>query len=1341
MSKRITYTSIVNWIKNNKTISSLLIGVPSLLVMFSMLISFGIITVEDYNSNIHCGGEVECYLELINTCFKDDVFLYLNKSEAMHMIDSTPTDVIEDIRLYRSWGSGWRRINLEQGCTGTWCGKPKSDTRDYATYSYAFREDKCYDLRIEIDKPINSTVKWSINPKGEFSELEDDLYIGTIKLKDKIDKTKYIKATTVKPKKIKDDENIDSEVLDIYYDNGTLSIDLEVDKNYNMWLNISNNILFPIEYQVEKKNVLVTFNISIDNINMSQAEFHVGDESDIYVVDILSFSHVGQDYIWNDNMAKNATNVTKVVTDNLVGYWKLNENGNDALGFSNATLFGTVTNTTGHLGETNTALHFNGIDGYAEIPLNVAGLNFTTKATVSSWMKLDSTQTSFSPVSRWVGAKDDWSWYYSAGNYQFYANGALKMSYTKSLDLNQWIHLVWTYDGATFRMYYNGEEVDTHDEVTSITTDDDKIRIARNSGTNYLNGSVDDIRIYNRSLDKEEIKALYEVRNENQNNGSISYSFCIKDCINTTGLISQWKLNGNFSDSVGSNDGNNSGTINSTSCRYDDCMTFSDTSETYFTTPNINFTDFSISMWLKPKGYASGSAVIIYTSDLTLTDGLGMYRSSTSVMRFFVNNFNQADKYINFPFSTPEKDDVWSHILVTKDGVTGMNAYVNGVLVGNTPYLDDLVNTDKVIEWGKANGANYWEGEMDNIMIWNRSLSDVEVRKLYLSGYEEHIENASLQNVTFDGDVEVACYLSNITGDCDTRAISHWKLDGDSTDCRGAYDGNITSATSTTGIFNTAYDFDGNDATPNIIEFGDLSSSFDTEASITAWVKKNEADPAGPLSGIWNLGSAAANSHYTTGGEIYLGTFRSARVGGITPSTTVDRTTWHLLTITTKPGENGWKLYQNDELIYQTTGEATVSFAANSWIGYSNSDSFRYDGQFDDIRLYNYSLSEYEIWEILQNKFNTTKTVYSSGETINYNGDYGICEISGSYLSYANFTFAPYTSAVTPTVTNFQVSLENGSFTTEDTTPDIYFNATGTETTYSCTLYMNNTALGTNASVSNATSTYITVDTDRCEGNYTTYVNCTGDSVLNQSNSIFVFIDDVTAPTVTALVPTEGVTIDVDTAQEIAANISDCNLSLTTVTANVTHPGGEISVITLTQVDSTPKFNGTFPGNSTTGRYNVTIIADDGAGNINNTETTYFNVQILDRNLTATLCPSMGDIYFTPSIYNYDHNTGYLTQSDIYPDNNSDCGYTYNITNDVLGVPINVYAKNNVSYDPQSIYYADGTQLNTTYQTLFTLSVGESRLINLTNYVNVSLWGNPNGLSYYFNITFEGEAS
>ncbi|MFH1371817.1 MAG: LamG domain-containing protein [Planctomycetota bacterium] len=88
------------------------------------------------------------------------------------------------------------------------------------------------------------------------------------------------------------------------------------------------------------------------------------------------------------------------------------------------------------------------------------------------------------------------------------SGSAMNSSYT--LSLNQWYHIVGTYDGSTIALYVNGAPVNSNPKTLSIGNNNMPVCIGSRLSENSYKGIADDVRIYNRALTSEEVEELYE---------------------------------------------------------------------------------------------------------------------------------------------------------------------------------------------------------------------------------------------------------------------------------------------------------------------------------------------------------------------------------------------------------------------------------------------------------------------------------------------------------------------------------------------------------------------------------------------------------------------------------------------------------------------------------------------------------------------------------------------------------------------------------------------------------------------------------------------------------------
>ncbi len=218
------------------------------------------------------------------------------------------------------------------------------------------------------------------------------------------------------------------------------------------------------------------------------------------------------------------------VINGLVGEWKFDEDVTststttyDASGNNNhATLY----NTPGRASSTcvmGNCLNFNGVNTYGSIADPGSGiLDPTTQYSVSAWVKTTSTSTSQFIVSKTNGG--------AGGGYElFMTNGKVRFSSCDASGVCSGGYFDITTDGTysdglwhfvlgtvktgnTADIYVDGVLVKQSGTVTqnNIVNSYNLILGGRGpSGSSPFNGSLDDIRIYNRELSSDEAKQLY----------------------------------------------------------------------------------------------------------------------------------------------------------------------------------------------------------------------------------------------------------------------------------------------------------------------------------------------------------------------------------------------------------------------------------------------------------------------------------------------------------------------------------------------------------------------------------------------------------------------------------------------------------------------------------------------------------------------------------------------------------------------------------------------------------------------------------------------------------------
>ena len=222
------------------------------------------------------------------------------------------------------------------------------------------------------------------------------------------------------------------------------------------------------------------------------------------------------------NTSKLCLSCPPIPTNGLVIYLPFNGNVNDASGNNNN---GTVTGAilgNDRFGAANKAYRFN--DGNRINVTNSTSLALTNAFTFSVWVNMQSNTgrdgngaVSTTPQQCLFTKNCDNGQIRSSISPQ--SNGTyILQTYVNAGDqaaipfqLNQWKHIVSTYDGTTLKQFVDGVLVTTKPVVLSLALSNSYNLVIGNMGcyVYYFNGFMDEFRMYNRGLSNSEVLDIY----------------------------------------------------------------------------------------------------------------------------------------------------------------------------------------------------------------------------------------------------------------------------------------------------------------------------------------------------------------------------------------------------------------------------------------------------------------------------------------------------------------------------------------------------------------------------------------------------------------------------------------------------------------------------------------------------------------------------------------------------------------------------------------------------------------------------------------------------------------
>jgi hypothetical protein len=214
-----------------------------------------------------------------------------------------------------------------------------------------------------------------------------------------------------------------------------------------------------------------------------------------------------------------------VATDGLVAWWGFNGHANDISSNNNDLLGIASTLTSDRRGNSNSAYSFAG-DGYlrAAGSTSINAIETADKFSFSMWFKNQNADPNavFALIDKYNELNDKgWEVFVAQDFIEFIVGTTNTIGYvagndcTPTIGVDQWLHLVFTYDKAATKgkLYIGGTQVCDRTINVDITTTNNGpfyIGLSRNGDDEYTTGRFDDVGLWDRVLTAAEVTQLYE---------------------------------------------------------------------------------------------------------------------------------------------------------------------------------------------------------------------------------------------------------------------------------------------------------------------------------------------------------------------------------------------------------------------------------------------------------------------------------------------------------------------------------------------------------------------------------------------------------------------------------------------------------------------------------------------------------------------------------------------------------------------------------------------------------------------------------------------------------------
>jgi hypothetical protein len=239
------------------------------------------------------------------------------------------------------------------------------------------------------------------------------------------------------------------------------------------------------------------------------------------------------------------------LTDGLIRYYKFDEtSGTNALNSVNNLYNGTLINNVilNREGKINKGFLFNH-SASSYVNLSTTGiLTGASPLTLSSWVNVtgNGDTGTYKRIVGYgqhaTGNKEITSYYY---NDKIGCN-TYNEDLSATISLNQWYHVICTYDGTNMSLYINGQLNATKTFTLNIVLGNFRIGTNPTSGNEYFQGIIDEVAIYNRSLNSTEIALLYDIQKDGNETGQYPFTFGITPPTLTSNLSSYSNVKDNF---------------------------------------------------------------------------------------------------------------------------------------------------------------------------------------------------------------------------------------------------------------------------------------------------------------------------------------------------------------------------------------------------------------------------------------------------------------------------------------------------------------------------------------------------------------------------------------------------------------------------------------------------------------------------------------------------------------------------------------------------------------------------------------------------------------------------
>ncbi|MFH1947118.1 MAG: LamG domain-containing protein [Candidatus Magasanikbacteria bacterium] len=385
---------------------------------------------------------------------------------------------------------------------------------------------------------------------------------------------------------------------------------------------------------------------------------------------------------------------------------------------------------SGLLGRVGNAIELDGVDDYLEVK-HFSYYQPTNAVTIETWIKPEIV----------LGAETTSVVIVQKGGYRLIVtnpkygvlsaiiiteDGIKHTLFANSVKMNEWSHVVLTYDNSQMKVYINGELKASKDVTGKMLLTPYPLTIGEINGHSHYKGAIDELKIYNRAINEQEIVENYQTVIDN-----IPYAFELK-LDEEVSSVEFTDTSGNFlfatCESVTCPDSGIVGRVGQ-AIKLDGI-------DDYLSVANfspLNISDaVTIETWIKPEIKVGEEKAPMYIVQK------GGYRLIVTNPKYgvlgatIITEDNQKHNITAYGIY----NDEWNHVVFSYDGQE-MKLYINGEIKTTIELSGKILQTGHPMSIGQVNGHSHYKGAIDELKIYNRAITEEEV----LDNYQVVVDN------------------------------------------------------------------------------------------------------------------------------------------------------------------------------------------------------------------------------------------------------------------------------------------------------------------------------------------------------------------------------------------------------------------------------------------------------------------------------------------------------------------------------------------------------------------------------------------------------------------------